>query len=234
MQAVPVPPSTLLPAETTAQVCLCWTEDLHTTSKQIISLLPSLPCSGEVHVDVKALCPGRLALMSSYNTLRYRVSEGSFKAGENRECPKWVVWSHILTVLRTSQAAGLFLFWPPILLIVFIAMNVLIAWAVFGTLTSPFILQPLRNTILSTVDLGVSSFIYLIKHLSFVQQSRMQKAPPMPWHSCPTIYSSPFWAACPLLQPHQCSGGPPQGPPCQGTSQLRDCSYSSHLVLIYS
>lgn len=174
-----------------------------------------------MHPDVKALCPGRLALTFSYDTLRCRVSEGSFKAGD-RECPKLAVWSHTPTVLRSSQAVGLFLLWPPILLIVFIAMTIYWLSCIYYTHLPLHPTATLQH--LSTVDLGVSSFIYLIKHLSFVQQSRMQKPPPRPWHSCPTISSSSFWAACSLLQPHQCSRGPPQRLLCQDTSQLLDCS----------
>lgn len=51
------------------QFRLCWTEALQTVSKQIISLQPHLSCSGQGHLDAKALCPGRLALMSTYDTL---------------------------------------------------------------------------------------------------------------------------------------------------------------------
>lgn len=83
--------------------------------------------------------------------------------------------SHISTVLRAHQTAGLFLPWLPTLPTKFISMTVCVDWTVFLTLTSPFNPQPLWNPVLSAVDLGVPSFIYLIKHLSFVQQPRMQK-----------------------------------------------------------
>lgn len=88
---MPVLPSTLLLAENDSmaavQVCLCWTQALQTISKQTISLLPHLLCSGQVHLDVKALCPGRLALTSSYNTPWCKVSESSFQAGEAGSVP---------------------------------------------------------------------------------------------------------------------------------------------------
>lgn len=83
--------------------------------------------------------------------------------------------SHISTVLRAHQTAGLFLPWLPTLPTKFISMTVCVDWTVFLTLTSPFNPQPLWNPVLSAVDLGVPSFIYLIKHLSFVQQPGMQK-----------------------------------------------------------
>lgn len=56
--------------------------------KTELSLLPSPLCSVQQHLDVKALCPGRLAETSSYNTLPCRVSEGSFQAGEAGSAPK--------------------------------------------------------------------------------------------------------------------------------------------------
>lgn len=92
-----------------------------------------------------------------------------------REWPKWAMCSHMSTVLRAHQTAGLLLPWLPTLPTKFIAVTVCVDWTVFLTLTSPFNPQPLWNPVLSAVDLGAPSFIYLIKHLSFVQQPRMQK-----------------------------------------------------------
>lgn len=95
------------------------------------------------------------------------------------------------TVLRAHQTAGLSLPWLPTLPTKFIAMTVCVDWTVFLMLTSPFNPQPLWNPALSAVDLGVPSFIYLIKHLSLVQHPRMQKH-----HLCPGTATQQFPPLC--------------------------------------
>lgn len=96
-------------------------------------------------------------------------------------------------------------------------MIVFIDWAGFITLTSPFIPRPLCNAILSTAGVGVPSFIYLIKHLNFAQESRTHEAPCLPWYSCPTISPSLLGA------PSQTAGlrqGPPKAHPARAAPGL--------------
>lgn len=191
------------------QFCLCWTEALQTVSKQIISLPHHLSCSGQGHLDAKALCPGKLALMSSYDTLM----QTHLKAASRQERPEVSQMSHTQT--RSHSPEDL----PGCR-----SVHPLTAYPAHCTYCNDHIYWsgciyythfPLFLTVSSAVGLGVPSFIYLSKHMSFVQQPRMQKAPPMPWHCHPAISSCLFWAVCSLMQPCWYSGSPHQtrGPP---------------------
>lgn len=133
--------------------------------------------------------------------------------------------SHISTVLRAHQTAGLFLPWLPTLPTKFISMTVCVDWTVFLTLTSPFNPQPLWNPVLSAVDLGVPSFIYLIKTPELCATAYDAEAAAMPWHSHPAISSSLFWAVCSFPQPSWGRNPLTRTPhQCQGSSQSWDCS----------
>lgn len=98
-----------------------------------------------------------------------------------------------------------------------IYFNDCIYWLGCSTVTSPFIPQPLCNTALSAVDLGVPSFIYVIKHLGcrkhhLCPDTATQQFPPLPSGLHGLCYSRTGRA-----------GGPPKArharaPPSSGTA----------------